>query len=94
MGLTLPALAAECLSSSVGMLVALLFIVHWDQPLHGAALALTCQDFTNAFFSCVFFACSTQCRSTWGGWSTRAVSEWGSYLRLALPATLMLCCEW
>ncbi|RXN08331.1 multidrug and toxin extrusion 1-like protein [Labeo rohita] len=31
---------------------------------------------------------------TWGGWSTAALQEWGSYMKLAIPSTLMLCFEW
>lgn len=30
----------------------------------------------------------------WGGWSREALSEWPAFLRLALPATAMLCIEW
>ncbi|XP_026051523.1 multidrug and toxin extrusion protein 1 isoform X2 [Carassius auratus] len=32
--------------------------------------------------------------NTWGGWSTAALQEWGSYMKLAIPSTLMLCFEW
>lgn len=28
------------------------------------------------------------------GWSTAALQEWGSYMKLAIPSTLMLCFEW
>uniref|UniRef100_A0A8C8C0I6 Multidrug and toxin extrusion protein n=1 Tax=Oncorhynchus tshawytscha TaxID=74940 RepID=A0A8C8C0I6_ONCTS len=31
---------------------------------------------------------------TWGGWTTEALQEWGSYMKLAIPSTLMLCFEW
>ncbi|KAM6983890.1 multidrug and toxin extrusion protein 1 [Tautogolabrus adspersus] len=31
---------------------------------------------------------------TWGGWSTDCLQEWGSYMQLALPSTLMVCFEW
>ncbi|XP_073790615.1 multidrug and toxin extrusion protein 1 isoform X2 [Danio rerio] len=31
---------------------------------------------------------------TWGGWSTASLQEWGSYMKLAIPSTLMLCFEW
>uniref|UniRef100_A0A3B3S2A7 Multidrug and toxin extrusion protein n=1 Tax=Paramormyrops kingsleyae TaxID=1676925 RepID=A0A3B3S2A7_9TELE len=33
-------------------------------------------------------------RKTWAGWSSAALQEWGAYMRLALPSTLMLCFEW
>ncbi|XP_051533290.1 multidrug and toxin extrusion protein 1 [Myxocyprinus asiaticus] len=31
---------------------------------------------------------------TWDGWSTASLQEWGSYMKLAIPSTLMLCFEW
>ncbi|XP_048009363.1 multidrug and toxin extrusion protein 1 [Megalobrama amblycephala] len=31
---------------------------------------------------------------TWGGWSSASLQEWGSYMKLAIPSTLMLCFEW
>ncbi|XP_015222997.1 multidrug and toxin extrusion protein 1 isoform X2 [Lepisosteus oculatus] len=31
---------------------------------------------------------------TWGGWSTASLQEWGSFMQLAIPSTLMLCFEW
>ncbi|KAM4620895.1 multidrug and toxin extrusion protein 1 isoform 2-T2 [Polymixia lowei] len=31
---------------------------------------------------------------TWGGWSSECLQDWGSYMKLALPSTLMTCFEW
>ncbi|XP_043114932.1 solute carrier family 47 member 4 isoform X2 [Puntigrus tetrazona] len=31
---------------------------------------------------------------TWGGWSSEALQDWGSYMKLAIPSTLMTCFEW
>uniref|UniRef100_A0A3B3XRY2 Multidrug and toxin extrusion protein n=1 Tax=Poecilia mexicana TaxID=48701 RepID=A0A3B3XRY2_9TELE len=31
---------------------------------------------------------------TWEGWSVESLQEWGSYMKLALPSTLMKCFEW
>ena len=28
------------------------------------------------------------------GWSTDCLQEWGSYMQLAVPSTLMVCFEW
>ncbi|CAI9584835.1 unnamed protein product [Staurois parvus] len=32
--------------------------------------------------------------STWGGWSTDCLQEWGLFMRLAIPSMLMVCIEW
>ncbi|TNN66076.1 Multidrug and toxin extrusion protein 1 [Liparis tanakae] len=31
---------------------------------------------------------------TWGGWTVESLQEWGSYMKLAFPSTLMTCFEW
>ncbi|XP_076836718.1 multidrug and toxin extrusion protein 1 isoform X2 [Brachyhypopomus gauderio] len=31
---------------------------------------------------------------TWGGWSIASLQEWDTFLKLAIPSTLMLCFEW
>lgn len=28
------------------------------------------------------------------GWSVESLQEWGSYMKLAIPSTLMTCFEW
>ncbi|XP_061658970.1 multidrug and toxin extrusion protein 1 [Syngnathoides biaculeatus] len=31
---------------------------------------------------------------TWGGWSTKCLQDWGSFMRLAVPSIFMVCFEW
>ncbi|KAA8586949.1 hypothetical protein FQN60_000785, partial [Etheostoma spectabile] len=33
-------------------------------------------------------------QQTWGGWSTDCLQDWGSYMKLAIPSTFMVCFEW
>uniref|UniRef100_A0A8C6VZV2 Multidrug and toxin extrusion protein n=1 Tax=Nothobranchius furzeri TaxID=105023 RepID=A0A8C6VZV2_NOTFU len=33
-------------------------------------------------------------KQTWGGWSTDCLQDWGSYMKLAVPSTFMVCFEW
>uniref|UniRef100_A0A8D0D114 Multidrug and toxin extrusion protein n=1 Tax=Sander lucioperca TaxID=283035 RepID=A0A8D0D114_SANLU len=33
-------------------------------------------------------------QQTWEGWSTECLQEWGSYMKLAIPSTFMVCFEW
>ncbi|KAG8008606.1 Multidrug and toxin extrusion protein 1 [Nibea albiflora] len=33
-------------------------------------------------------------QQTWGGWSMECLQEWGSYMKLAVPSTFMVCFEW
>ncbi|XP_034025060.1 multidrug and toxin extrusion protein 1-like [Thalassophryne amazonica] len=32
--------------------------------------------------------------TTWGGWTVESLQEWGSYMNLAVPSSLMKCFEW
>ncbi|XP_077449208.1 multidrug and toxin extrusion protein 1 [Stigmatopora argus] len=31
---------------------------------------------------------------TWGGWSSECLQDWGSFIKLAVPSTFMVCFEW
>ncbi|XP_077360996.1 multidrug and toxin extrusion protein 1 [Festucalex cinctus] len=31
---------------------------------------------------------------TWGGWSSECLQDWGSFAKLAVPSTFMVCFEW
>ena len=35
-----------------------------------------------------------KCLSPPAGWSVESLQEWGSYMKLAIPSTLMKCFEW
>lgn len=35
-----------------------------------------------------------KCVSPPAGWSVEALQEWGSYMKLAIPSTMMTCFEW
>ncbi|XP_037533785.1 multidrug and toxin extrusion protein 1 [Nematolebias whitei] len=33
-------------------------------------------------------------KATWAGWTKECLEDWGSFIRLAIPAMIMLCVEW
>jgi MATE family multidrug resistance protein len=45
----------------------------------------------SAYFYMRFSDCL---RPVWGGWTWDALRGWSVYMRLAVPGTIMLCCEW
>ncbi|XP_072548064.1 multidrug and toxin extrusion protein 1-like isoform X2 [Salminus brasiliensis] len=49
-------------------------------------------------YICVFLYAYIRWKSlhaeTWGGWSLDSLQDWGAYMKLAIPSTMMLCFEW
>uniref|UniRef100_A0A3B4AG20 Uncharacterized protein n=1 Tax=Periophthalmus magnuspinnatus TaxID=409849 RepID=A0A3B4AG20_9GOBI len=70
-----------------GVLILLLFCLPCWALLINAQAILLClgQDPKVPLF--------TYC-STWDGWSVESLHEWGSYMKLAIPTTMMKCFEW
>ncbi|KAJ2786123.1 ethionine resistance protein [Coemansia javaensis] len=56
-----------------------------------AANAVTCWL---ALGGLVLYVRRSRARRAWGGWTPRALRAMPQYLRLALPAVVMLCAEW
>ncbi|XP_058490983.1 multidrug and toxin extrusion protein 1-like isoform X1 [Solea solea] len=69
--------------------------LHWlDLGVRGSAAA----NALSQVYICVFLFAYIRWKNlhvnTWGGWSVESLQEWGSYMKLAVPSTLMKCFEW
>uniref|UniRef100_A0A3B1JAB0 Multidrug and toxin extrusion protein n=1 Tax=Astyanax mexicanus TaxID=7994 RepID=A0A3B1JAB0_ASTMX len=93
-GVIIPQMYASVVANIVNALANYVLLFWWDLGVHGSAAA-------NSFaqvFSC--FALFTYIRikklhvKTWGGWSSESLQDWGAYMKLAIPSTLMACFEW
>uniref|UniRef100_A0A8B9HNI0 Multidrug and toxin extrusion protein n=1 Tax=Astyanax mexicanus TaxID=7994 RepID=A0A8B9HNI0_ASTMX len=93
-GVIIPQMYASVVANIVNALANYVLLFWWDLEVHGSAAA-------NSFaqvFSC--FALFTYIRikklhvKTWGGWSSESLQDWGAYMKLAIPSTLMACFEW
>ena len=42
----------------------------------------------------LFSLCISKCVSPSAGWSVESLQEWGSFMKLAIPSSLMKCFEW
>ncbi|XP_071770729.2 multidrug and toxin extrusion protein 1 [Centroberyx gerrardi] len=70
-------------------------LIHWlDLGVHGSAAANTLSQFYNSAFLFAYIWWKKLHVKTWGGWSLASLQEWGSFMKLALPSTLMICFEW
>ncbi|XP_069017480.1 multidrug and toxin extrusion protein 1-like [Embiotoca jacksoni] len=69
--------------------------LHWlNLGVSGSALANTLSWIYICAFLFAYIWWKKLHVRTWGGWSAESLHEWGSYMKLAIPSTLMTCFEW
>ncbi|KAL6471177.1 hypothetical protein MHYP_G00198270 [Metynnis hypsauchen] len=93
-GVIFPQMYASLVANIVNVLANYVLLFWWDLGVHGSAAA-------NSFaqvFSCVAIFAYIRLKKlhvkTWGGWSSESLQDWGAYMKLAIPSTLMTCFEW
>ncbi|KAJ8267205.1 hypothetical protein GJAV_G00139730 [Gymnothorax javanicus] len=71
------------------------FLIFWmELGVIGSAAAHSLAQITVCTLLFAYIRWKKLHEKTWGGWSTASLQEWGSYMKLAIPSTLMLCFEW
>lgn len=63
-------------------------------PIVGSALMSSMVDVGAALATLAVGLCDKDCRRCWPGWTRQCWFGWGAYLKLAVPALLMLIFEW
>uniref|UniRef100_A0AAR2M1I5 Multidrug and toxin extrusion protein n=1 Tax=Pygocentrus nattereri TaxID=42514 RepID=A0AAR2M1I5_PYGNA len=93
-GVIFPQMYASLVANIVNVLANYVLLFWLDLGVHGSAAA---NSFAH-FFSCIVifaYICLKKLHvKTWGGWSSESLQDWGSYMKLAIPSTLMTCFEW
>uniref|UniRef100_A0A8C2HMT0 Multidrug and toxin extrusion protein n=1 Tax=Cyprinus carpio TaxID=7962 RepID=A0A8C2HMT0_CYPCA len=91
-GVIKPQMYASAVANVANVIVNyfLIFSVHFS----GSAAANTFAQVCNCFALFCFIRWQRIYEKTWGGWSSEALQDWGSYMKLAIPSTLMTCFEW
>ncbi|XP_071353315.1 multidrug and toxin extrusion protein 1-like [Trachinotus anak] len=70
-------------------------LLHWlDLGVSGSAAANTLSQIYICAFLFAYIWWKKLHVKTWAGWSAESLQEWGSYMKLAIPSTLMTCFEW
>ncbi|PWA22061.1 hypothetical protein CCH79_00010301, partial [Gambusia affinis] len=70
-------------------------LLHWlNLGVRGSAAANTLSQIYICSFLFAYIRWKRLHVKTWEGWSVESLQEWGSYMKLALPSTLMKCFEW
>nr|XP_055052613.1 solute carrier family 47 member 4 isoform X1 [Misgurnus anguillicaudatus] len=93
-GVIKPQMFAAVVINIVNALVNYILLYWWDFGVYGSAAANTFAQVFSCFCLFCFIRCQKLHEKTWGGWSSEALQDWGSYMKLAIPSTLMTCFEW
>ncbi|XP_023646752.2 multidrug and toxin extrusion protein 1 [Paramormyrops kingsleyae] len=93
-GIILPQLYVAVLTNIINVVINYVLLFWMELGVKGSAVANSlCQ-----IFICLFLFAYIRWKKlhvkTWGGWSTASLQNWGSFMQLAIPSTLMLCFEW
>uniref|UniRef100_A0A3Q1F3U0 Multidrug and toxin extrusion protein n=1 Tax=Acanthochromis polyacanthus TaxID=80966 RepID=A0A3Q1F3U0_9TELE len=93
-GIILPQMYTAALANIANVVTNYIFLYWLDLGVIGSAAANT----LSWIYICVFLFAYIWWKklhvTTWGGWSVESLQEWGSYMKLAFPSTLMTCFEW
>uniref|UniRef100_A0A668SVP3 Multidrug and toxin extrusion protein n=1 Tax=Oreochromis aureus TaxID=47969 RepID=A0A668SVP3_OREAU len=93
-GIILPQMYSAALANIANVVTNYIFI-HWlDLGVGGSAAANTLSQIYICTFLFAYIWWKRLHVTTWGGWSVESLQDWGSYMKLAIPSTLMKCFEW
>ncbi|XP_061638995.1 multidrug and toxin extrusion protein 1-like isoform X1 [Phyllopteryx taeniolatus] len=93
-GIILPQMYAGALANVANLLTNYIFINVLDLGVKGSAAASTLSEIYICAFLFAYIWWKKLHKATWGGWSVESLQEWGSFMKLAIPSTLMTCFEW
>ncbi|KAK3561007.1 hypothetical protein QTP86_023198 [Hemibagrus guttatus] len=93
-GVIIPQVYVSVVANVVNVLVHYILLFWWDLGVHGSAAANCFAQVFSCFSLFAYIRFKKLHVKTWGGWSSESLQEWDSYMKLAIPSTLMLCFEW
>uniref|UniRef100_A0A8C6NJD2 Multidrug and toxin extrusion protein n=1 Tax=Nothobranchius furzeri TaxID=105023 RepID=A0A8C6NJD2_NOTFU len=93
-GIILPQMYAAALANVANVVTNYAFLYWLDLGVGGSAAANTLSQIYICVFVFAYIWWKKLHSTTWGGWSVESLQEWGSYMKLAVPSTLMTCFEW
>uniref|UniRef100_A0A3P9KI87 Multidrug and toxin extrusion protein n=1 Tax=Oryzias latipes TaxID=8090 RepID=A0A3P9KI87_ORYLA len=93
-GIIMPQMYAAALANIANVATNYIFIYWLQLGVVGSAAANTLSQVYICVFLFGYIWWKKLHTTTWGGWSVESLQEWGSYMKLAIPSTLMTCFEW
>ncbi|XP_042270166.1 multidrug and toxin extrusion protein 1-like isoform X1 [Thunnus albacares] len=93
-GIILPQMYTAAMANVANLMTNYIFLYWLDLGVSGSAVANTLSQIYICAFLFAYIWWKKLHVTTWGGWSVESLQEWGSYMKLAIPSTLMKCFEW
>uniref|UniRef100_A0AAQ6IHR5 Multidrug and toxin extrusion protein n=1 Tax=Anabas testudineus TaxID=64144 RepID=A0AAQ6IHR5_ANATE len=93
-GIILPQMYTAALANVANVVTNYFFLYWLDLGVSGSAAANSLSQIYICAFLFAYIWWKKLHVTTWGGWSVESLQEWGSYMKLAIPSTLMKCFEW
>ncbi|KAM9359558.1 multidrug and toxin extrusion protein 1-like [Symphorus nematophorus] len=93
-GIILPQMYTAAMANIANVVTNYIFLYWLDLGVSGSAAANTLSQVYIFVFLFAYIWWKKLHVTTWGGWSVESLQEWGSYMKLAIPSTLMTCFEW
>ncbi|KAM6932926.1 LOW QUALITY PROTEIN: multidrug and toxin extrusion protein 1-like [Xenentodon cancila] len=93
-GIILPQMYTAALANIANVVTNYIFLYWLDLGVVGSAAANTLSQIYICAFLLGYIWWKKLHATTWGGWTAESLQEWGSYMKLAIPSTLMTCFEW
>ncbi|XP_066534496.1 multidrug and toxin extrusion protein 1-like [Hoplias malabaricus] len=90
----LPQMYTAAAANIANVLTNYILIIWLDFGVYGSAAANTLAEFYTSVFLFAYIRWKKLHVGTWGGWSLESLQDWGAYMKLAIPSTMMLCFEW
>ncbi|XP_066501691.1 multidrug and toxin extrusion protein 1 [Hoplias malabaricus] len=93
-GIILPQMYTAAVANIINVAINYVLIFWMGLGVKGSAAANTISQISICLLLFGYIRWKKLHSRTWGGWSIASLQEWGSFMRLAIPSTLMLCFEW
>ncbi|XP_040902406.1 multidrug and toxin extrusion protein 1-like [Toxotes jaculatrix] len=93
-GIILPQMYTAAMANIANVVTNYIFLYWLNLGVSGSAAANALSQIYICAFLFAYIWWKKLYVETWGGWSVESLQEWGSYMKLAIPSTLMTCFEW
>ncbi|TNN63447.1 Multidrug and toxin extrusion protein 1 [Liparis tanakae] len=93
-GITQPQMYTAAAANVINLGVNYVLIHTLEMGVIGSAIANSLCQITSCLLLYGYIRWKKLHLPTWGGWSTACLQDWGSYMKLAIPSTFMVCFDW
>uniref|UniRef100_A0A3P9AHB2 Multidrug and toxin extrusion protein n=1 Tax=Esox lucius TaxID=8010 RepID=A0A3P9AHB2_ESOLU len=93
-GIILPQMYTAAVANIINLALNYFLLFSLKMGVTGSAIANSLAQMTLCVLLYGYIRWKGLHKNTWAGWTTECLQDWGSYMQLAVPSTLMVCFEW